>query len=903
MSNPSSTQMLRRTKLHRPRVAGDLIRRPRLEALLDDGLALPLILVAAPAGFGKSTLANAWLETVNLPSAWLSLDASDNNLGVFIAYLLAAIRSIIPNSMVESLASVTGLNLPPVEVLADSLINEMDALNRDFVLVLDDYHVIQDEAVHEMLSSLLQHPPRGLRLVILTRRDPPLGLGLLRARNQLAEIRAHDLRFSAPEVTAFTERALGAPLAKDAVAVLTEKTEGWAAGLRLAMLTLRHHGNAEAGLAGLHAENRYVLDYLMHEVLSTVPSPMAAFLLKTSILDQLSTSLCEAVIGPEVPDCDPQAALEWLEANGMFTVALDAQGQWYRYHHLFRELLFAQLTRQSGVDEITTLHQRASAWFARKGYLEEALRHAIAGHDMVLAAQLMAEHRHTLLDSEQWQRLERCLQMFPPEAIADHPDLLLATAWLIELNRADRQHVTEIVDRAAGLVAGLVDQPARVSQLLGEIDSLRSMEAADVGTEPEIAVGLARRALANTPRSWYLVRAVAWLRQALAHQTAGRLGQAYATLAEAAPEDVAPDGAVRARSVGGRCFVAWIGGDLRAISQPASRLTDIGRTHNRRESQGWGHYFLGSVAYQHNDLAAAEAHALAVEAIRYLGRPMTYLQSAFIFASTHQALGRPADARQKIDMALDFLDETHSEGLVPLAQAFQAELAARQGDLASARHWTTAVGPFVPLALMPFFYVPQLTLPKLLLLEDTPASLKQADALLSRLYAFVTTTHNTRFTIEVMALQALLQDIQGDERLALALLRQALSLAKPGGFIRLFVDLGPQMASLLARLPRAGVAPAYVAQILDAFGQATPAPPSLEGAVSYNGHSDLVEPLTEREREVLELLAQRLTNKEIAQGLVITTATVKRHTTNIYHKLQASDRRDVVAIATRLGLL
>ena len=263
---------------------------------------------------------------------------------------------------------------------------------------------------------------------------------------------------------------------------------------------------------------------------------------------------------------------------------------------------------------------------------------------------------------------------------------------------------------------------------------------------------------------------------------------------------------MRARVAASRCFIEWMAGDLQAMPQGAAHLLAVGETHHRRESLGWGHYLFSSVAYQRNDLAAAEAHARVVEEMRYLGRPMAYLQSAFIYALIYQARGLPDQARQKLDLAFDFLRETRSDGLLPLAQAFQAELAVMQGDLGAASHWATTIGPHVPLTAMPYFYAPQLTLPKILLAQDTPASRGQAAEVLSRLHAFVTSIHNTRFTIEVLALEALLYHAQGNEQSALAALEQAVTLAQPGGFVRVFVDLGPHLADLLGRLAAKSVA-------------------------------------------------------------------------------------------------
>jgi LuxR family maltose regulon positive regulatory protein len=350
-------------------------------------------------------------------------------------------------------------------------------------------------------------------------------------------------------------------------------------------------------------------------------------------------------------------------------------------------------------------------------------------------------------------------------------------------------------------------------------------------------------------------------------------------------------------------------GDLQVMRQRAARLLALNETHLLRESLGWTHYFLASSAYQRNDLPAAEAHARDLEGISHLCRPLTYLQSAFIYASIYQARGLPEQARQKLDLAFDFIRETRSDGFLPLAQAFQAELAARQGDLGAAGHWAATIGPHMPITAMPYFYAPQLALPKILLAQDTPASRAQAAEALSRLHAFVTSIHNTRFTIEVLALEALLHHAQGNAQAALTALEQAVTLAQPGGFVRVFVDLGPNMADLLGRLAAEGFAGGdrdYVEQILRAFPEQrsgprsqSAVPPPAQPAVQ----TAMIEPLTRREQQVLELLAQRMTAQEIAHKLVLSDQTVKRHRANIYQKLGVHSRRDAIAAAVALGVL
>ena len=458
----------------------------------------------------------------------------------------------------------------------------------------------------------------------------------------------------------------------------------------------------------------------------------------------------------------------------------------------------------------------------------------------------------------------------------------------------------------------MTGEPEHARHLQGEIDTLRSIEKGFAADDPQGVIALTTHALEAMPQAWYMARIEAWLQLAGAYQMSGQLERSYAVLAAAQREDSADIAAPRARLWGSSCFIYWMAADLPGMLQAAHQTVSIGQASDQQpESLGWGHYFLASGYYQRNDLSAAELHANAVQEQRHTSHRIAVVQSAIVLAAIQQARGRSDEARLALDRVNDYFVETRNEALQSLVQGFAAELAAMQGDLSAANSWASRVGVYVPLSLMAFYYAPQLTLPKILLAQDAPASRQQAAEALSRLYDFVTATHNTRFTIEVLTLQALLQDAQGDEQAAIALLGQAVSLAEPGGFIRLFADLGPRMAGLLVRLRRLGVSPDYTGRILQAFSDDTPAAPNQKAAqraaqgaaVPPTRRTELVEPLTERECEVLALLAQRLSNKEIGQALVISPQTVKRHTVNIYQKLQVGGRREAVANAIRIGLL
>ena len=863
----------------------------------------PLTLVAAPAGYGKSVLVSAWLNICERPSAWLSLDETLDDLGTFLTYFVTAIQGVFPSALQRTQELLTAINLPPIRVLAGSLINEIDELERDFIIVLEDYHSIRRQEIHDLVTLLLQPPAQHMHLVLITRHDPPLPRSVLLARNQISEVRHADLRFSADEVASFMQNTLGSRPPDAIIAALAETTEGWITSLRLAVLARSDSPDASGAAAQFQTleHNRNLTDYLLREALAQIPPAVADFLRKTAILDRMCAPLCEALLGRSPLEGSAQARLEWLEQNNLFTVSLDDERRWYRYHHLFRSFLRGELERRYDPGDVALLHTCASGWFARQGLLEDALRHALLGHDMLAAVRLVAQQRHALMDSEQWQLHERLFRMFPAETVAEYPDLMLMASWMARLQGSGEAQILELLERAASLTAQMPDQSEYELQLRGEIDTLRAMAVYHVAIDREDVIALSLRALATTPRDWYYVRSTAWLYLAGGYQMAGSLDRAYAALAEGQPEDVAQTGAMRSRVTGARCFVEWMAGDLQAMPDGVASMLAVSEAYHCRESLGWAHLLFSVVAYQHNDLAAAEAHARAVEEMRYLGRSNIYLQSAFIYALIFQARCLPDQASQKVDQAVNFLRETRSDGLLPLAEAFRAELAVRRGDLGATRHWAK-IGPHQPLTALPYFYAPQLTLPKILLAHDTPASREQAAEVLSRLHAFVTSIHNTRYTIEVLALEAMCYHAQGNIQGACTALEQAVVLAQPGGFVRIFVDLGPALGDLFGRLAPRAPAHRYVDQILRAFA-AERWPQQPQPVEVSAGSAAMIEPLTRRELQVLELLAQRMTTKEIAEKLLLSDLTVKRYRANIYQKLGVHSHRQAVSEAAALGIL
>jgi LuxR family maltose regulon positive regulatory protein len=887
-----------KTKLHRPRVPADYVARPRLLKLLDRSLDTPLTLVSAPAGYGKSTLVGAWMDGLESPGAWLSLDESDSDLATFLMYCSAAVDSLFPGVCPETGTLLSGPSVPPVTVLAEKLIADLDLIEDPFVLVLDDYGFIKEPKIHELLTRLLKQNISALHLVILTRRDPPLPLASLRAGGKMTEVRQADLKFTVDETAAFLAKAVEGDVDESAVSQLQMKTEGWPGALRLAALAMDHGEDVDGFLRELRGDTRHVQDYLVAEVLSRQPPAVRDALLKTSILDRFCAPLCRVLCAPECkgmcgPGCDGGDFMERLAESNLFCVPLDEQGEWVRYHHLFRDLLRRTLERRYGPGEIAELHERAGEWFEEKGLIEEALHHALAGDNLAATGRLVARHRHDLMNREEWHRLRKLLDLLPRGIVENSPELLMSEAWLL----IGWPEMADIMTRVEALLEAKPKGSAAAGTLQGELDVMRSLLFYHV-TDGAKALKYARRGLETLPREQVSVRGLAVMLQALAHQMTGDLKSAHALVYQALGEKDLLHTTYHARVLLTPCFMNHIAADLAGTIDAARRSLEFGKEFNFAECIAHGYYFLGVCHYEQNDLAAAEHNLKPVVAGPYIVNTHNFAFSAFTLALTHQAMGRPGEAREDLETVLRHALATGNSSLLLTARAFQAELALRQGRTAEVAHWAEAFSPD-PFTVAYRSYLPQMTLAKWHLATVTKGSFQAARTFLSRLDDFFASTHNSRLRIDVLAMEALLHDAENDEGAALTSLGRALALAEPGGFVRPFLDLGDPMADLLERFCKQNGGGDYVKGLIEAFdGAGTPKP-----AVATPGPDSLPDPLTGREADVLALLSKRLRNKEIADRLSISSETVRRHTANIYQKLDVHDRRQAVERALSLRIL
>ena len=922
------TVPLLNTKLHRPPIDRNHVHRPHLLARLDQHRDRPLTLVSAPAGYGKSVLISSWLEACEDPGAWLSLDQSDSDLRTFLTYFVASVETIFPEACPNTKSLLDAIDLPPLEVLGTCLLNELDGIRQFLILVLDDYYLIKEIAVHNLITQILKNPPQFFRLVIIGRLDPPLPISKLRAQSQLTEIRAEDLCFLAAEAETLLKRLLGVQINKTTVAALVKKTEGWVTGLRLAALSMRQRADIDPKILEPHVDAQYVMEYFFNEVLTHQPPEIRQYLLGSAILDRFCGPLCEAVCVPGVEPFTCEMGgwefIAWLKKENLFVIPLDHANQWYRYHHLFRKLLVSQIKRHCSADEIKALHAQASGWFAENGLLEEAIRHALASGNTEAAGSMISRFSHRLIDNQQWVHLASCLYQLADEQIKQDPALLVLEAW-IQLGRHNFSGVVDCVKRIEALaVNSSPNTLVNVEHVPGQLEVFKGAMHY-IAAEGEKALACIKRSLKKIPSQHKRAHLLAHTGQILAHQMIGELETGLSVYQKAMDRHISRDHNYHAMFLGKLGLAYWVDADLNALQRTAESILKVAKKAPQSAiSPFYGLYFMGIIHYHRNELQSAEERLASVVKAHYAASPINFAHSAFALALTYQAQKKPDRAREVSKSVVVDSIETNNSDMLQVARGFEAELALRQECLAEASRWVEKYDakPFLPTFR---FYMPQLTAAKIWLAQDTTGSRRQAAELLSQLHEFLESIHNNRFRIDTLAIQALLHNARGEDSIALKKLSAALNLAEPGGLIRPFVDLGPRVADLLKQLIKQNVAIGYIKRILDAFSEdeqlgflpnlldPMDSSPHRRSSASgsdfriptsaFHTSQPLVEPLTNRELEILELLGHRMQNKEIGDKLFISPKTVKKHLDNMYGKLNVSNRHQAVEKAQMLGIL
>ncbi len=907
------------TKLRLPSPRRRLVPRARLvdQVRVDGGVGPRLVLVAAPAGFGKTTLLAQWLAAERLQRrvAWLALDPGDADLGVFLLHLVAAIQTAEPEAGVDALAMLAAGGNTPTEPVLASLINDLDVLAGTMVLALDDYHVIDAAAVHDTVTFLLENLPAQVTLVVSTRVDPPFALSRLRARGELVEVRAADLRFTTGEAEVFLNEVMGLALEPALVAALEARTEGWAAGLQLAGLSARTHAGGAGGsgdVAGFvqafSGSHRFVLDYLVEEVLGRQPDVIRTFLLDTSVLDQLAGGLCDALTGRS----DGQVMLETLERENLFVVALDDERRWYRYHHLFADALRARLAARDA-DRAGDLNAAASRWLADNGLPGDAVRHAIAGGDHEHAADLIELTLADMRRRRQDRIFRDWLVTLPDDVVRRRPLLATYLGWS-RLSEGDIDGVEGWLDAAE---AGLDRRPPAMIATAGSLaqaardreDELRSLPAmiavyralvAQARGDVEGTVAHARRALALAGPRDHFPRGAAAGFIGLAAWAAGDLGTAVETFSEAVTSLHAAG--MVADELGATVVLAnmWLArGRPTQARQLYERALAAAESHRGPvlSSTGDLHVGLADGLREQGDLDGAAEH---LEVARKLGDRASLVENRHRWYTATAAL---LQARGDLDGTIAMLDEAeplYRPGYFPDVRPIASTRARAwilQGRLDDARAWARGrhVHPPAPTGQPSYLAeYDQLTLARLLVAEG---SAREALGLLDRVLDDARAAGRDGSLVEARLVRSLAHHADGDADAAAADLAVALVAGVPAGYCRLFLDEGRPMAELLARGARAAAADVrtHAEHLLAAAVQGPPATAPVR-RTSEEG-------LSEREHQVLRLLATELSGPEIAGELFVSVNTLRTHTKHIFSKLDVKTRRAAVRRAADLGLL
>jgi LuxR family transcriptional regulator, maltose regulon positive regulatory protein len=911
----SERDVLLATKLHVPRQQPGFVTRRRLVHALDEGLARRLILVGAPAGFGKTALLAGWARSGDRPVAWLSLDAGDNDPARFWRHAVAALDRARPG-IAERVDALLGPPAPAsFEGLVTALINELAAPpgKDELLLILDDYHLIDAQQVHEPLVFLLEHLPPGVHVVLASRADPPLPLARLRAGGQLAELRAGDLRFTAEEAAALLRETAGDVLPAAAVVALAARTEGWAAGLQLAALSLQGQADPTGFVAAFSGSHRYVLDYLAEEVLEHQSEQVREFLLETSVLDRLSGGLCDAVTGRT----GGQVMLERVERANLFLVPLDEVRGWWRYHHLFADLLRARLQQQQP-GRAAALHRAAAAWCEEHGLADDAVRHALAAGDPAWAARLIERHfDETFLLGER-TTIQRWLSSLPAELARSRPRLLLAQARLALLS-GRLETAKGLLDAAERPRADAADEPyepsaGRAASLLANVPAAIALDHALLAYlrgDAESTVTFASRTLAELGEGEQMLDSLARWQLAVAEWLRGQLAPAERAFAASITSwwsvgepTMAASGCHLLGQV--QRALGRLDAALNTYQQALEMTAPAGRP--ALPAAGVAYVGMAEVAYQRGELDAALRHVTkGLPLCRQLVYSQPLATGLAALAWIRHAQGDPAGAREAMGEAGRVAPGPDVAGLLNPVPAQRARLLLAQGEVAAAARWVEERG-LAPDDEPGYPREPEyLVLARVLLAQDRPVP---ALGLLGRLHAAATAQGRTGSVIEIQALQALALTATGEEERAVDALAQALMLGCPQGYVRVFADEGAPMSALLARLVAAQKADHAVARrvplgclarLLRAFGE----PPAAAGvrqdaAVAVLG---LVEQLTARELEILALLAAGTPNPRIAEQLVVSLDTVKKHVSHILGKLGAANRTEAVTRASQLGLI
>lgn len=896
------------TKLYVPSPRPKIVLRPRLIEQLKKGLHHKLTLVSAPAGFGKTTLVSEWVASCERPVAWLSLDEGDNDSTRFLTYLVMAVQTIAPNFGIEALRLLQSSQPPPTESILTILLNEIAASPVNFILVLDDYHVIEDNVVGNALTFLLEHLPSQMHLVITTREDPNLPLARLRARDQLTGLRATDLRFTKSEAAEFLNQVMDLSLSAEDIAALEARTEGWIAGLQLAAISMQGHQDASSFIKSFTGSHHFVLDYLIEEVLQQQPESVQTFLLCTSILDRMCSPLCDAILLDS--SASRRDTLERLERTNLFIIPLDNERHWYRYHHLFSSLLRQRLRNSRTPEEIAQYHLRASEWFEMNGDQAQAFHHAITGGDLSRAATLAERYWQGMNESFQSAAWLRWVNQLPEALIRPRPVLCTQIAWAhmdlsdVDASESRLRDAERCLENPPEEMVVVVEEQFR--SLPARIAMARTFNAQSV-SDFSAAVTYAKLAIQLAPEEDHFLRAQTKAILGGTYWANGDLEAACKSMSDWIDDAQKAGNYIFAIASGhGKADILIAQGHLREALKTYQGSLQLASAHEAEAQRVIAHHHLGIALLYHemrDDGSAAQHLQKSIE----LGQQSVLQGWAY---RKYLAQARFKEAEEDLDSALDHLDEAkrfYARSLIPYARpidAIKARIYIKQGQLSKAQAWVHEHGLSVD---DEFSYVREfehITLARVMLAEyennRKEHTIQDALSLLNRLLTPAEEQKRKGSMIEILLVMALAYYTLGSTSQAFASLERSLTLARPEGYARIFVCEGHPMQRLLLGFRASNEnnpdgkheLTLYADKLLSAFTK----PKDMR-------QSKLIEPLSKRELEILHLIAQGLSNQEISKRLFLSLNTVKGHNRIIFDKLQVQRRTEAVARARELDLL
>ncbi len=878
------------------------MHRPHLTAKLNAAYNLSLTLVSAPAGYGKTTLLASWLEESDLPHAWLSLDEGDGDIGIFAAYLVAAVRSVFPQACAKSAAALAADQLLSAPLLAGLLHSELEQLPERLVLVLDDIQYADSLPVLQLLNLLLRYPLKRLHLVILGRHDPFLPLARLRARGQLAEVRSGDLRFNQEEASELLRGTILPDLPSAVLEALVAQTEGWVSGLRLAALSISTQHDADAMLRKLRHGSRYVLDYLTEEVLANQTPVTRDLLLLASLPERFCAPLLDAMATPQEGGPEGASFIAWLEHENLFITAADDDGESRRFHPLFRLLLRRLLRSRFGSQELAGYHLRASAWLASRGLPADAVDHCMEAGDELAAVQLIEEHLGGVLNREDKTTLDRWRRRLPDHLFFRYPALAVAKAFSLYLH-GNTAAILPLALQAEELLdkEELPRSERSISSLRSSILFLKSHHAYWRG-EYTACLDLAQMALIQALPEDRYVRGSAMLYIALAKQRIGEGAQAIQDISEALAAVSDWDDVYAQRVRLALALLYAHSGEWTEVTQVVEGIVEAAARSSSWSSLSLAHYLLGRAAYERNEPDVAMAHFAAASRKRTKANARIIRMALLGQAALHLQRGETDEADELAGTAREMADESNSADGVVDARTFFARLALAQGAAGAAERYLPAVDPASDIRKAGSASASLIRV-ELLLAKGGETNLQEALSLTESYVRCAETAHNEWQMINGLVMQAVVLQALDRPKTALHSLRRALELAEPRGVKRIFLNYGEQLAGLLHSAARHGICPILVGELLAEVQRPAAEPTAEQKLESYLREPELIESLTFRELDVLQLLAERYSNKEIAEQLVISTGTVRSHTANIYQKLQVASRRQAVLKAQALHIL